>query len=77
MTPLTTRRQALRAGTIGIAAVLASPNFVFPDQDDEEELVPFLNMPRTGPNRLDWETLTSGLRRRIKYSVSSITARRK
>lgn len=55
--PLTTRRQALQTGAAGIAAVLASPKFVFPDQDDDEELVPFLNMPRTGPNRLDWETL--------------------
>ncbi|MDP6557433.1 MAG: molybdopterin-dependent oxidoreductase [Pirellulaceae bacterium] len=56
--PLTTRRQALQTSVAGIAAVLASPRFVFPDQNEEEELVPFLNMPRTGPNRLDWETLT-------------------
>ena len=55
--PLATRRQVLQTGAAGIAAVLASPRFVFPDQDDDEELVPFLNMPRTGPNRLDWETL--------------------
>jgi DMSO/TMAO reductase YedYZ molybdopterin-dependent catalytic subunit len=55
--PLATRRQALQTGVAGIAAVLASPKFVFPDQDVDEELVPFLNMPRTGPNRLDWETL--------------------
>jgi len=55
--PLATRRQVLQTSVAGIAAVLASPRFVFPDQDDEEELVPFLNMPRTGPNRLDWETL--------------------
>jgi DMSO/TMAO reductase YedYZ molybdopterin-dependent catalytic subunit len=56
--PATTRRQALKIGVAGIATVLASPRFVFPGQDDGEELVPFLNMPRTGPNRLDWETLT-------------------
>ena len=55
--PTTTRRQALQTGIAGIAGVLASPSFVFPDQDEEEELVPFLNMDRTGPNRLDWETL--------------------
>jgi DMSO/TMAO reductase YedYZ molybdopterin-dependent catalytic subunit len=43
---------------MGIAAALAMPSFAFPNQDDDEELVPFLDMPRTGPNRLDWETLT-------------------
>ncbi len=59
--PLTTRRQALQTGAAGIAALLASPRFAFPDQADEEELVPFLNMPRTGPNRLDWETLNEWL----------------
>lgn len=56
--PLTTRRQALKTGVVGIAAALARPEFVFPAQDDEEELVPFLNVPRTQPNRLDWETLS-------------------
>jgi len=56
--PLTTRRQALQAGAASLAAVLASPRFVFPGQDDDEEVVPFLNMPRAQPNRLDWETLT-------------------
>lgn len=55
--PFMTRRQTLQTGVAGIAAVLATPSFVFPNQDDDEELVPFLNMPRTGPNRLDWETL--------------------
>ena len=28
-----------------------------PGQADQEVLVPFLDMPRTPPNRLDWETL--------------------
>ena len=57
-----TRRQALQTGSALTAALFAqmmSPSFVFPGQDDGEELVPFLNMPRTGPNRLDWETLDS------------------
>lgn len=57
-----TRRQALKTGSAISAAALAQmalPDFVFPGQSDEEELVPFLNMPRTGPNRLDWETLDS------------------
>jgi DMSO/TMAO reductase YedYZ molybdopterin-dependent catalytic subunit len=42
----------------GGLALLSSPEFVFPAQSDDDELVPFLNVPRTGPNRLDWETLT-------------------
>lgn len=37
---------------------MAAPGFVFPGQQENEELVPFLNMPRTRPNRLDWEQLT-------------------
>ena len=59
--PFMTRRQSLQAGAAGIAAVLASPRFAFPGQGSDEELVPFLNMPRTGPNRLDWETLDEWL----------------
>ena len=57
---LQTRRVALKAGSIAITSALAqmaSPDFAFPSERDDEELVPFLNMPRTGPNRLDWETL--------------------
>ena len=57
-----TRRQALKTGSALTAALLAQmlrPGFVFPAQDEQEELVPFLNMPRTGPNSLDWETLDS------------------
>ena len=39
--------------------MLSHPEFVFPDQREDEELVPFLNMPRTDQYRLDWETLDS------------------
>ncbi len=53
-----TRRQALKTSVAGVAAVLASPKFVFPGQDDEEEAVPFLNAQPPQPNRLDWEMLT-------------------
>lgn len=42
-------------------AQLVSPEFVFPGQDGQEELVPFLNMPRSRPGMLDWETLDSWL----------------
>ena len=54
------RRDAMKIGSAAIAvafAQMASPAFSFPSEGDDEELVPFLNMPRTGPNRLDWETL--------------------
>jgi len=57
-----TRREALKTGSAAIAAALAHmsmPGFVFPGQGQDEELVPFLDMPRTPPNRLDWETLDS------------------
>ena len=59
-----TRRDALKTGSAAMAAVLAQmamPGFAFPGENDTEELVPFLNMPRTGPNRLDWETLKEWL----------------
>lgn len=58
---LTDRRQALKIGGALFAAAMSEmtmPGFVFPGQDGDEELVPFLNMPRNAPNRLDWETLT-------------------
>ena len=57
-----TRREAIKIGTGGVATALAYlsiPDFVFPGQNQDEELVPFLDMPRTPPNRLDWETLDS------------------
>ncbi|MDP6445741.1 MAG: molybdopterin-dependent oxidoreductase [Pirellulaceae bacterium] len=56
------RRVVLQTGGAAVAAMaaqLALPDFVFPNQGDDEELAPFLNMPRTPPNRLDWETLDS------------------
>lgn len=55
-----TRRDVLKTGSASIAAALAwlsAPGFAFPSQGDGEDLVPFLNTPRTPPNRLDWETL--------------------
>ncbi len=55
-----TRREALKASSAVVAAGLAQmamPGFAFPGEGDDEQLVPFLNMPRTGPNRVDWETL--------------------
>ena len=58
------RRDVLRTGAGAFAAGLAMlvrPDFVFPAEGDDEELVPFLNVPRSGPNRLDWETLDSWL----------------
>ena len=56
------RRDVLKAGLTSVAAgfaIMSMPEFVFAGQADDEQLVPFLNMPRTGPNRLDWETLDS------------------
>ena len=55
-----TRRDALKTGSAVLPAIwahLAMSGFAFGEPGDDEELVPFLNMPRTGPNRLDWETL--------------------
>ncbi len=43
------------------AVLWGDPHFVFPAQAEGEELVPFLETPRTPPNRLDWETLDSWL----------------
>jgi len=56
------RRDVLKGGSAAVAWLMASmgsPEFVFPDQQEEEELVPFLNMPQAKPNMLDWETLDS------------------
>ncbi|MCA9068577.1 MAG: twin-arginine translocation signal domain-containing protein, partial [Planctomycetaceae bacterium] len=64
MTYEQSRRDVLKAGTCVVAVALAQmamPGFVFPSQKEDEELVPFLNMPRTAPNRLDWETLDQWL----------------
>ncbi len=54
------RRDLLKSGSAAAAFALANfslPEFAFPAQGDNEELVPFLNMPRARPNMLDWETL--------------------
>ncbi len=63
-TPLPSRRDALKAGMTSVTAglaVMSMPGFVFPAEQPDEELVPFLNTPRTPPNRLDWEMLDSWL----------------
>ena len=58
-----TRRDVLKAGSTAAAAALtwmSMSRLVFPDEVDED-LVPFLDMPRTPPDRLDWETLEEWL----------------
>lgn len=61
-TTLESRRDALRKITASAAAIglaqMTLPAFVFPSQADDEDLVPFLDMPRAKPGILDWETLT-------------------
>jgi DMSO/TMAO reductase YedYZ molybdopterin-dependent catalytic subunit len=62
--PEYSRREALQTGLGSLAAglaLLATPGFAFPTQLAGEELVPFLDTPRTPPNRLDWETLDGWL----------------
>ncbi len=59
-----TRREAMKRSAISSVAFMAwlshaSP--VFSRQADEGELVPFLDEPRTSPNRLDWEALDTWL----------------
>jgi DMSO/TMAO reductase YedYZ molybdopterin-dependent catalytic subunit len=58
------RRELLKTGLASMSAGLAMlslPEFVFPGQAADEELVPFQNVPRSTPNSLDWETLTEWL----------------
>lgn len=58
------RRDALKgAAAMGLAswATLSFPAFLQANTDADEELVPFLDMPRTPPNRLDWEMLEDWL----------------
>ena len=56
------RRTAIKTGiTAAGAAAISLPSRAFPAESADEELTPFLDMPRTGPNRLDWETLDSWL----------------
>lgn len=62
--PHPTRRDALKIGASGVPALLAwmsSPGFAFPGDAADGELVPFLDMPRTPPQRLDWEMLKEWL----------------
>ena len=64
MTEIVTRRDMLQTGigSVGVLLTwLAQSDFLFADQQANEELVPFLDMPRPGPNRLDWETLDAWL----------------
>jgi DMSO/TMAO reductase YedYZ molybdopterin-dependent catalytic subunit len=59
-----TRREVLQAGSTAAAATLAWMSLargVFPADGADEDPVPFLDMPRTTPNRLDWETLEDWL----------------
>ena len=59
-----TRRGLLRSGLTSAAAglvLISSPEFVYPDEQEGEELVPFLDMPPAPPHRLDWETNDSWL----------------
>lgn len=56
------RRQALKVGAASAAGIAAAfPALGFPEPAADEQLVPFLDTPRTPPNRLDWETLDSWL----------------
>lgn len=56
------RRDVLKGASAAVAFLLAEmalPDFVFPDEKNGEELVPFLDMPPAKPGSLDWETLDS------------------
>lgn len=58
------RREALKTGlgAVAMGAVGWSlPAFAFPQEKPDEELTPFLDTPRTGEKRLDWETLKDWL----------------
>ena len=53
--PASSRREMLRASGATFAAALAHmtwPEFTLAGQDESEELVPFINEPRTPENRL-------------------------
>ncbi|MBI4659070.1 MAG: molybdopterin-dependent oxidoreductase [Verrucomicrobia bacterium] len=58
------RRDILKVGLSGAAVCAAGwpfPAFAFQPEAPDEELVSFLDMPRTGANRLGWETLDAWL----------------
>jgi DMSO/TMAO reductase YedYZ molybdopterin-dependent catalytic subunit len=58
------RREMLKAG-LGTMAIAAAgwpwSSLAFPSPQPGEESVPFLGVPRTGTNQLDWETLDQWL----------------
>jgi DMSO/TMAO reductase YedYZ molybdopterin-dependent catalytic subunit len=58
------RREALQLGSVSAAALIAWMSLpecrLWADELDDQ-LVPFLDMPRTPPERLDWETLEEWL----------------
>lgn len=57
------RREVLKAGIAGAGLCLAGISFGAAPQpaQSDEELVAFLDMPRTGENQLDWEMLKDWL----------------
>ena len=60
----TNRREALKRTVFSAAsfmACLSQAPRIFAQEADEGELVPFLDEPRTAPNRLDWEALDTWL----------------
>lgn len=55
-----TRRSAIKSASKALAVAASAstlPAWALPDLLPNETLVPFEGMPRTGPNRLDWESL--------------------
>jgi DMSO/TMAO reductase YedYZ molybdopterin-dependent catalytic subunit len=61
---LASRRELLKTGLASMTAgwaLMSLPEFAFPGQADDEELVPFQNVPRSKPESLDWETLAEWL----------------
>ena len=59
------RRELFAKASASTVAVLLSqfalPDLAFPGEEDEEEHVPFLRLPRVTRKMLDWETLDSWL----------------
>ena len=57
---LSTRREVLRVGTATMAVAMAQlsmPDFVFPGEQKDEDIVPFLHADPAKPKRLDWQSL--------------------
>jgi len=60
--PSMSRRAMMATSSAAVGAMLAQvslSSFVFANEQESEELVPFLNMPRSTRQMLDWETLDS------------------